>query len=279
VHIGKRFSVRNRIFLSNNAALIIHFIRIKNVQYMPVLKAFLLVAGRGERLRPLTETTPKCLLPIRGTPLLQIWLEHLERFRVDEVLINTHWLHEQVHHFVKCWSAGHERMKITLFHEPALLGSAGTLLANRQWVEADPFFIIYGDNLTRLNLQKMLDFHNKNQQPLTIRIYGDPDPRRAGIVCLDANDIVIDFEEKPQKPKSNLGAGGIYIAERRIFDFFPVPEQRPSKGVFDLSCHVLPLLAGNMKAYNSGEFSLDIGCRATYEKAQKIWAEKVASDI
>jgi mannose-1-phosphate guanylyltransferase len=245
---------------------------------MSMLKAFLLVAGRGERLRPLTDTTPKCLLPINGTPLLQIWLGHLEHFRVDEVLINTHWLHEQVHHFVRRWSTGHQRMKITLFHEPVLLGSAGTLLANRLWAEADPFFIIYGDNLTRFDLRKMLDFHNKNQQPLTIRVYRGADPGRAGIVCLDANDIVIDFEEKPGKPKSDLGAGGIYITDRRIFNHFPGLEQRPDKGVFDLSTHVLPRMAGNMKAYHSGEFSLDIGCPATYEKAQKIWAEKVTVD-
>jgi len=245
---------------------------------MSVLKAFLLVAGRGERLQPLTDRTPKCLLPIQGTPLLQIWLEHLDRSRVDEVLINTHWLHEQVHHFVKQWSAGHQRMKVSLFHEPALLGSAGTILANRQWVGADPFFIIYGDNLTWLDLQKMLDFHLKNQQPLTIRIYRGADPGRAGIVCLNENGIVIDFEEKPRKPKSDLGAGGIYIADRRIFDFFPNPEQRPVKGVFDLSYHVLPRMAGNMQAYASGEFSLDIGCPVTYQKAQEIWAEKMVAD-
>jgi mannose-1-phosphate guanylyltransferase len=245
---------------------------------MSGLKAFLLVAGRGERLHPLTERTPKCLLPIDGKPLLQIWLEHLKRSGVGEVLINTHWLHEQVQHFVKHWSTGHQQMKINLFHEPVLLGSAGTILANRHWVGADPFFIIYGDNLTRLDLQEMLEFHKKHQQPLTIRIYRGADPARAGIVCLDENGIVIDFEEKPGKPKSDLGAGGIYIADSRIFDFFPDPEQRTGKGILDLSYHVLPRMAGNMKAYDSGEFSLDIGCPATYAKAQKIWAEKTEAD-
>ena len=245
---------------------------------MSILKAFLLVAGRGNRLKPLTDRTPKCMMPINGTPLLQIWLEHLERSRVDEVLINTHWLHEQVHNFVTRWSAGYQRMKTTLFHEPVLLGSAGTILANRHWLGTDPFFIIYGDNLTSLDLQKMLEFHKKNRQPLTIRVYSGADPRRTAIVCLDENDIVIDFEEKPRKPKSNLGAGGIYIADRRILDYFPNPSKSPSEGVLDLSCHILPRMVGNMKAYDSGEFSLDVGCPATYEKAQKLWAEKMLAD-
>ena len=106
-----------------------------------VLKAFLLVAGRGERLKPFTDITPKCLLPINGTPLLQIWLEHLENSGVDEVLINTHWLHEMVEGFVEEWSSLHNKIKIILFHEPVLLGSAGTILVNREWAGSNSLFI------------------------------------------------------------------------------------------------------------------------------------------
>jgi mannose-1-phosphate guanylyltransferase len=242
------------------------------------MKAFLLVAGRGERLRPLTDTVPKCLLPINGTPLLQIWLEHLERSGIDEVLINTHWLHEQVQDFVEQWLANHTQMKIILYHEPTLLGSAGTLLANRQWAGQGPFFIIYGDNLTLFDLQKMLAFHRKNRHPLTIRIYKRANPRRAGIVCLDENNIVIDFEEKPQKPKSDLGAGGIYIADYRIFDFFPKPREGRMSDILDLSYHVLPKMAGKMKAYDSGEFSMDIGTPDSLAKAQKKWLGMMHDD-
>jgi len=242
------------------------------------MKAFLLVAGRGERLRPLTETTPKCLLPINGTPLLQIWLEHLEHAGIDEVLVNTHWLHEKVLQFVKKWSAAHSRMRIIVYHEPALLGSAGTILANREWAGRGPFFIIYGDNLTRFDLQKMLAFHIKNRQPLTIRIYRGADPKRAGIVCLDENNIVIDFEEKPAKPKSDLGAGGIYIADQRIFDYFPGLTAGSGSGPLDLSCHVLPRMHGKMKAYDSGEFSMDIGTPESLAQARRKWLEMMQDD-
>jgi len=242
------------------------------------VKAFLLVAGRGERLRPLTDTVPKCLLPINGTPLLQIWLEHLERAGIDEVMINTHWLREAVDAFVDDWASRHKKIKISLFYEPVLLGSAGTLLANRDWVGREPFFIIYGDNLTRIDLKKMMLFHKRYKQPLTIRVYRGADPERAGIVGLDENDIVVDFAEKPEKPKSDLGAGAIYIADYRIFDFFPNPVEKPEHEVLDLSYHVLPRMAGKMKAYESGEFSMDIGTLQSYEDAQRLYAAKLSSE-
>ena len=245
---------------------------------MQLLRAFLLVAGRGKRLKPLTDKTPKCLLPIHGAPLLQIWLEHLEISGVDEVLINTHWLHEMVEEFVTEWSSLHNKIKIILFHEPGLLGSAGTILANRQWAGQHPFFIIYGDNLTQFDLQKMLAFHRKGGQPLTIRVYREADPSRAGIVCIDANGIVTDFEEKPVYPKSDFGAGGIYVADERIFDFFPDQDERPGDAIFDLSYHVLPRMRGKMMAYDSGEFSIDIGTPAAYEKAKRIWPGNMAAD-
>ena len=239
------------------------------------LKAFLLAAGRGQRLRPLTDIVPKCLLPVNGKPLLQIWLEHLSNQGISEVLINTHWLHDQVAGFVKKWRAGHEHehMRITLAHEPRLLGSAGALWANREWLESGPFFIIYADNLTRFDLQKMLVFHEKNGCPLTIRIYRGADPGRCAVVCTDANDTVIDFAEKPRKPKSDLGAGGIYIADARIFHFFPENRTGGMNGVLDLSYHVLPRLVGKMKAYYSDEFSIDIGTPASYAEAGKKWLE------
>ncbi len=234
-------------------------------------KAFLLVAGRGERLKPLTETVPKCLLPINGKPLLEIWLEHLQRSGIHDVLINTHWLHEKIEEFVANWSVFHKKMRIILFHEPVLLGSAGTLLANRQWAGEGPFFIIYGDNLTNFDLQRMLAFHYESGLPLTLRVYKGADPQRAGIVSVNEAGVITTFEEKPVKPKSDLGAGGIYVADGRFFDFFPKPHHSPEDGVLDLSYHVLPRMVGAMRAYESGEFSMDIGTSVSYVTAQREW--------
>src|ERR1041385_6920829 len=101
------------------------------------MKAFLLAAGLGTRLRPITSTTPKCLVPIDGLPLLEIWLRECERAGVEGVLINTHHLAECVRQFV----AERRGVPVTLTHEPVLLGSAGTIAANWDFVGSDESFV------------------------------------------------------------------------------------------------------------------------------------------
>ena len=92
-------------------------------------RALLLAAGLGTRLRPITLDTPKCLVPIGGKPLLGHWLRKLELSGCESVLINTHYLAEQVEIFLKSWKS--PTMDVQTVHEPVLLGTAGTLLANQ----------------------------------------------------------------------------------------------------------------------------------------------------
>src|SRR5256885_7453599 len=121
------------------------------------MKAFLLAAGHGTRLRPLTDSMPKCLLPIRGVPILRIWMDLCRRYGIDEVLINIHAHSDIVREFLNRNSDG---IKVRVSEEQILLGSAGTLLANRSWVGADSeFWILYADVLTRANLERILEVH------------------------------------------------------------------------------------------------------------------------
>src|SRR5580700_10118902 len=114
------------------------------------MKAFLLAGGHGTRLRPLTDTTPKCLLPIRGTPILQIWFTLCRQFGIEEVVINLHSHGDVVRRFVEGQEDG---LRISLFEESALLGSAGTILANRDWIRKEnSFWVLYADVLTTTNL-------------------------------------------------------------------------------------------------------------------------------
>jgi mannose-1-phosphate guanylyltransferase len=116
------------------------------------MKAFLLAAGEGTRLRPLTDSIPKCLVPIRQKPLLEIWLQLCARSGIREVLINLHSHADAVRSFVAGRDFG---VQIRLFEEPRLLGSAGTIAANRAWVQPDPYFwVFYADVLTNMNLSK-----------------------------------------------------------------------------------------------------------------------------
>src|SRR5260370_4777615 len=118
------------------------------------MKAFLLAAGNGTRLRPLTDSIPKCLVPIRGVPLLQIWMDLCRRNGISEVLINVHAHAAVVRRFLQ---ESNIDLKVTVLEEKVLLGSAGTLLANRQWVGSDPGFLgFYADLLTVPRLTSLL---------------------------------------------------------------------------------------------------------------------------
>jgi mannose-1-phosphate guanylyltransferase len=227
------------------------------------MKAFLLAGGVGSRLRPLTNNTPKCLLPVQGTPMLQIWFALCSRYGIDEVLINLHAHGKTVRKFVEGQGYG---PKVRLFEETSLLGSAGTILANRDWVAREKaFWIFYADVLTTTNFEQMLAFHNRKNQLATLGVYEVPDPSRCGIVQLDECGLVRDFIEKPKAPVGRLAFSGLMLAKPAIIN--SIPDNRPA----DLGFHVLPRLAGQMAAYKIDEFLLDIGTLETYQKAQEAW--------
>lgn len=227
------------------------------------MKAFLLAGGLGTRLRPLTDSTPKCLLPIRGVPLLSIWLEVCHRHKIDEVLINIH----QHSKCVRDYLAAHRNgVNIRLVDEPVLLGSAGTLLANRDWVAAESsFWIIYADVLTTADLSRMMEFHLDHEGIATLGAYEVPDPERCGILDVDDNMRVQRFVEKPKDPPSHLAFAGIMIANASLLE--GIPERVPS----DIGFDVLPSLAGKMFAFPISDYLLDIGTLGNYKLAQSSW--------
>lgn len=235
-------------------------------------QAFLLAAGVGSRLETLTREKPKCLLPIHGKPLLQIWLELLRSQNVTQVLLNTHWLHEQVEAFVTHWQQCNPTPQITLFHEPTLLGSAGTILANRNWVTSgEPFLILYADNLTDVPVGKLVDRHLQHGLPFTLGVFRTEYPTQCGIAEIAPDGVVIGFEEKPAHPKSKWAAAGVYVADKRIYDAFPhVPD---SAEKLDFGFHIIPRLLGKMEAYYIHDFLMDIGTPEAYQKAATLWQE------
>lgn len=236
------------------------------------MKAFLLTAGLGTRLRPLTDKIPKCLLPIGSKPLLQIWLETLAKQGVDEVLLNTHWLSQKVEAFLATWAG--EKPLVRLFHEPTLLGSGGTLLANREWVKnEDAFCIIYGDNLSDVDLRAMRAFHLQHGLPFTLGVFKTLQPEYCGIAEVDEQGLVVGFVEKPSAPKSDLAAAGIYLADQRIFEYFPPGRGQQVRVPLDLGFHVLPRLVGQMRPFLINQV-IDIGTPESYARAGEIWQAK-----
>lgn len=227
------------------------------------MKAFLLAAGHGTRLRPITDTKPKCLLPIRNTPLLGIWLTLCRNSGIDQVLINTSTHRSSVKKYVNENSHG---LSIRVTEEDTLLGSAGTLYENRDWVSLESeFWVLYADVLTNANLPRMLEFHRHRKPLATIGAYEVGNPKECGIVTVDQTGMVTHFVEKPQDPSSNLAFAGLMIATPAVFNM--IPKERPA----DIGFHVLPKMVGHMASYPISEYLLDIGSPEKYQKAQKTW--------
>ncbi len=226
-------------------------------------KAILLSAGFGTRLRPITLTTPKCLVEIHGKPLLNWWFDLLEMHGFEEVLINTHYLSEKVDAFILHDYKGN--LKVTIAYEPVLLGSAGTIRNNRSFYEnEDDFTIIYADNLSDINLSKMRDFHKENHACFTMGMFHTNRPKECGICAVDENKTVIEFVEKPSEPKSDLANAGIYMVNKNCYDLF-------DEDSFDIGKEILPRLVGKMKGYAVEDYLLDIGSLENLEKARREW--------
>lgn len=227
------------------------------------MKAFILAAGDGTRLRPLTERVPKCLLPIQGVPLLEIWLNSCKAAGITDVLINAHAHVEAVKQFAATQKSG---VRVNIVEEPKLLGSAGTLAENRAFVGGEEaFFVLYGDVLTNVDLRLMLEFQCRKNLSATLGVYQVSDPTRCGIVTMDEDDVVQKFVEKPTRPESNWAFSGVMITGQEIFDF--VPGRRPA----DIGFDVLPKMAERMTGYRISEYLIDIGTPENYQAAQQSW--------
>jgi mannose-1-phosphate guanylyltransferase len=238
------------------------------------MKAFLLAAGTGTRLRPYTDHTPKCLISIHGKPLLQIWIELLERHGIDEVLINMHAHAEQVRRWIDGFQP-ETRVRILPFHERVLLGSAGTLWNQRDFVAREHSFVIaYADNLTNVHLGRMRQAHQafcRTGGIFTMGLFPSPNPTGCGIVTLDRDFRIVSFVEKPACPEGNLANAGIYIASTRLFEFFPKKGDITASGILDLGYDIIPRLVGHMFGYPIPAYIRDIGSPESYHAALKEW--------
>jgi len=229
------------------------------------MKALLLAAGLGSRLRPITNTVAKCLVPINGKPLLEYWLENLVNIGITEFLINTHYFSEQVIHFIK--DSKYKSM-VTLIHEEELLNTAGTILANKEFLKSDdePFMLIHADNLCFCDFQAFIDSHKKRAKhtELTMMLFKTTNPSSCGIVELDENSIVQKFHEKVQNPPSNLANAAVYICEPTLFVFL----DSLNKKEIDFSLDVLPYYMGKINTFLNDVYLKDIGTIENYAVSQ-----------
>jgi len=145
------------------------------------MRALLLAAGLGTRLRPLTRDIPKCLIPIDGKPLLEYWFAMLSLAGVSPLLVNIHHHSDKVRQYIDRSPYGRI---VTTVYEEKLLGTGGTLLKNREFFGSEPLMLVHADNLSLFDVRAFLDSHHERPPgcEITMMTFHSPTPQTCGII-------------------------------------------------------------------------------------------------
>jgi mannose-1-phosphate guanylyltransferase len=226
------------------------------------VKALILAAGLGTRLKPLTDTVPKCLVPINGQPLLNIWLQRLSAAGAGPFLVNTHYLASEVAAFVQ--SSLYESV-VSLVNEPELLGTAGTLIENLGFFGDGDAMLLHADNYCLADLLAFQEAHRNRPVHcwMTMMTFRTQTPSSCGIVELDQHGVVVGFHEKVSNPPGNLANGAIYLLSAELMRWLRTLTPNPK----DFSTEVVGRLIGRIYTYETDAVFLDIGTPQTYALA------------
>ncbi|MBU3022199.1 nucleotidyltransferase family protein [Aestuariibacter sp. A3R04] len=226
------------------------------------MKAVLLAAGLGTRLQPITHTIPKCLVPIRGKPLLDYWLAMLVNLDdIEHIYINLHYYHEQVEaHLSKNWP----NHKITTWYEEELMGTAGTLRENAKTLANSDLLVIHADNLSFFDMEHFLSAHHHRPRDteMTMMLFHTDTPHLCGIVELDDQRRVVHMHEKVECPPGNLANGAVYIMAPGVIEYIV------AEGMSDLSTQLIPKMLGRILGWLNDDYHRDIGNPESYRLAQ-----------
>ena len=225
------------------------------------MRAVLLAAGLGTRLRPLTDTVPKCLVPIKGKPLLDIWIESLLEAGVERILVNLHYKHELVEdHIAK--SVYREQVE-TVF-EQELLGTAGTLVTNRDFFQGEDGIFIHADNYSEADLSQLIELHGQRPKSclMTMLAFRTDTPQTCGILELDAQNILQKMYEKSPENHGNLANAALYILSSELVASVTTEH--------DFSTQVIPKLLKRIYVVETDKIYIDIGTPESYQRAQEI---------
>ena len=226
------------------------------------MKALVLAAGLGTRLREVAPNTPKPLMKVSGVPLLQIIIEKLLKLDIETIIINTHYLHEQIEDFIYKQDY---RDKIEIVFEPELLGTAGTLKKNLLKLTEDDFFVLHGDNYFEDTLQGLLNAHRTSIDGVLVSMgtFIVENPESFGTVGVNSNLVVTEYLEKDPLSPYKLANSAIYIMKPAILEYI----RELSSTENDLSKDLIPKLINRIQAIPLEGYFLDIGTPETYKEA------------
>jgi mannose-1-phosphate guanylyltransferase/mannose-1-phosphate guanylyltransferase/phosphomannomutase len=220
------------------------------------MKAMVLAAGLGTRLRPITYAMPKPMVPVVNRPVMEHIVRLLARNGFSEAIANLHWFPETIEgHFGDGSEFG---IELTYSREEKLLGTSGGV-RNAAGFLGDSFVVISGDALTDIDLGAMRDFHESHDGIATLATKRVRDTSQFGVAITGADGRIQGFQEKPEPAEalSDLANCGIYMFRSEIFDFFPEPGTSKAAGpddpagFADWAMDVFPaLLEGDVAFYS-----------------------------
>jgi len=225
------------------------------------MQALVLAGGEGTRLRPLTHTVPKPVMPLAGRPFLTFMLDWLGAHGVDDVLLSCGFLAHAVEDVL---GEEHEGMRLRYVHEDEPLGTAGPVrLAADEGLLADRLFILNGDVLTDMDLTSQLAFHEEKGAKATLALIAVEDTSSYGVVPTGEDGAVTEFLEKSPGPApTNRINAGAYVIEREVV------ERIPAGRAVSFEREVFPSLAGEgLYGYMSDGYWIDIGTPERYLEA------------
>ncbi|MDQ6782802.1 MAG: NDP-sugar synthase, partial [Actinomycetota bacterium] len=235
------------------------------------VRAVVLVGGKGTRLRPLTLTTPKQMLPVGGRPMLERVLAHLDAYGIGDVVLSLGYRPDA---FLSAYPGGTcAGVRLHYAVEPEPLDTAGAIaFAARHAEITEAFLVVNGDVLTDLNVAALIKLHRTRGAEATIALTPVDDPSAFGVVSTDGADRVTAFIEKPppgQAP-TNLINAGTYVLEPTVVDLI-APDRRTS-----IEREIFPALVerGSLYAMASDASWIDAGTSETYRRANLSWARR-----
>lgn len=228
------------------------------------MRALLLAAGLGTRLRPLTDSVPKCLVEINGRPLLDYWIELLSTGGIADILVNLHYLPEAVSTYIE---GCRYPVNLVTVYEEKLLGTGGTLVENRAFFGNEPVMLVHADNLSVFDVRAFVDrfYRRSSEIEITMMTFRTDAPERCGIVELDEQGVVRAFHEKVKSPPGNLANAAVYILSPGVINFL----SGLGKKVIDFSTEVLPHYIGRINTFYNDVYHRDIGTLEGLDAARR----------
>jgi NDP-sugar pyrophosphorylase family protein len=234
-----------------------------------MMKAVILAGGYGTRLRPLTFTTPKSMIPLVNKPVIGYIVDYLAEYCMKDIVITSTYLREQTINYL----SKRKDLKLSYPEEPSPLGTAGSV---KNAGITDTALIIQGDNITDMDIRRVMGFHEAHGKLVTIALLPVPNPSLYGIAEIEPNGMIRKFKEKPAPNErfSNLANTGVYVIEPEAMA--DVPEGT----AFDFSKDLFPILVAKNEVYGCvvEGFWTDIGSRDGYMEASRWILENKGSE-